>query len=224
LAVFGLPFFLSRQDSIAIQSIKTLLFGINLNNFNFAAHYIDRLAEIEEISEKNVLRVNEDTFALIYKQFWKKLYYLCYQKLGDKDLAQDLVHDLFRSIWERREALVISDSIEKYLVRSIKFKISGYFREKIQQERNLEESQLYVRESEAVTEKQVAFSFLSQELTHLVDKLPERCRLIYKLSRESGLNNREIASSLLVSEKTVENQITKALSYIRQRLSQYNNE
>lgn len=71
---------------------------------------------------------------MIYRQFWKKLYYLAHQKLADSDLAQDMVHDVFRSIWERRDELVISDSIEKYLVRSIKYKISGYFRERIQQE------------------------------------------------------------------------------------------
>ena len=53
-----------------------------------------------------------------------------------------MVHDFFKSIWERRNELVISDSIEKYLVRSIKYKISGYFRESIQQKRNLEESLL----------------------------------------------------------------------------------
>jgi len=183
-----------------------------------------KLSEAEKIDQKQLLRVNGDTFELIYKQFWKKLYYLCYQKIGDSEIAQDLVHDLFRSVWERRRELIITDSIEKYLVRSIKYKISGYFREKIQQERNLGESQLYVRESESVTEKQVAYSFLSQELKVLVERLPERCRLIYKLSREDGLNNREIAASLLVSEKTVESQITKAMSYIRQRLGQYKNE
>lgn len=182
------------------------------------------MSETEEIDQKHVLRVNEDTFELIYKQFWKKLYYLCYQKIGDSEIAQDLVHDLFRSVWERRTELIITDSIEKYLVRSIKYKISGYFREKVQQERNLEASQLYVIESEAVTEKQVAYNFLSKDLKLLVDRLPDRCRLIYKLSREEGLNNQEIAASLLVSEKTVENQITKAMSYIRQRLGQYKNE
>lgn len=182
------------------------------------------MPESIEINGNELLQIDEETFALIYAKFWKKLYYLCYQKLNDKDLAQDMVHDLFESIWERRNTLVISDSIEKYLVKSVKYKISGYFRERIQQERNLEESLLYAKEAEAVTEKQVAFSFLSRELNTLVDELPERCRLIYRLSRERGLNNRQIASSLLVSEKTVENQITKALSYIRHRLRQYKNE
>lgn len=182
---------------------------------------------MQGLAEKNgqeILHIDEASFVLIYDRFWKRLYYLCYQKLNDKDLAQDMVHDLFESIWERRDALVISDSIEKYLVRSIKYKISGYFREKVQQERNLEASMRYTKEAEVVTEKQVAFSFLSRDLNMLVDELPERCRLIYKLSRERGLNNRQIASSLLVSEKTVENQITKALSYIRHKLRQYKNE
>lgn len=160
---------------------------------------------------------------MVYKAYWKKLYYLCYQKLEDKDLAMDMVHDLFKSLWERRNELVITDSIEKYLVRSVKFQISTYFRVKVQQERNLGESMRYQHDTDIVTEKQVAFSFLRKELNDLVEQLPERCRLIYKLSRESGLNNRQIAASLLLSEKTVENQMTKALSFIRHHLAAYKN-
>ncbi|MBB1643911.1 hypothetical protein A9970_08055 [Sphingobacterium sp. UME9] len=182
------------------------------------------LSRPKDIDKSSSLCIDKDSFEMIYIQFWKKLYYLAHQKLADSDLAQDMVHDVFRSIWERREELVISDSIEKYLVRSIKYKISGYFRERIQQERNMEASLLYVNESESVTEKQVAYNLLSTEVNMLVEKLPERCREVYKLSRESGLNNREIASTLLVSEKTVENQITKALSFLRLGLNKYRNE
>lgn len=166
-------------------------------------------------------QINEETFAVIYKTHWKKLYYTCYQKLQDKDLAQDLVHDLFQSIWERRNELVIEDSIEKYLVRSIKFKISTYYRVKKQREINLNESMRYHPEADLITEKHVSFNMLSQKVNMLVDRLPERCKAIYRLSREGGLNNRQIASSLLVSEKTVENQITKALNFIRHRLADY---
>ncbi|NQX41357.1 RNA polymerase sigma-70 factor, ECF subfamily [Pedobacter steynii] len=175
-------------------------------------------------TEKASFEITEETFALVYKTHWKKLYYLCYHKLQDQDLSKDMVHDLFRSIWERRETLIISDSIEKYLVRSVKFKISTYFREKIQQERNLEESMRYCKDTDLVTEKHVAFNFLTKEIASLVDKLPERCKLVYRLSRENGMNNRQIASSLLLSEKTVENQLTKALSFIRQHLADYKNE
>jgi len=182
------------------------------------------LLETDHLEEEDILQINEQTFVLIYNSFWKKLYYLSFQKVNDRNVAEDMVHDLFKSLWERREELIISDSIEKYLVKSIKYKISAYFREKIQQERNLEAAMLYKVDAEVVTEKQVGFSFLSKELYTLVDRLPERCKLIYKLSRESGLNNRQIASSLLVSEKTVENQITKALSFIRYRLRQYKDE
>lgn len=174
-------------------------------------------------TEPYSLQINEDTLAIIYKAHWKKLYYICYNKLEDKDMAMDMVHDLFKSLWERRNDLIINDSIEKYLLRAVKFQISTYFRVKVQQERNLGESMRYQNDTDTVTEKQVAFSFLKKELNDLVEQLPERCRLIYRLSRESGLNNRQIASSLLLSEKTVENQITKALSFIRHHLAAYKN-
>ena len=82
----------------------------------------------------------------------------------------------------------------------------------------------YCKDTDLVTEKHVAFNFLTKEIASLVEKLPERCKLVYRLSRENGMNNRQIASSLLLSEKTVENQLTKALSFIRQHLAAYKNE
>ena len=68
------------------------------------------------------------------------------------------------------------------------------------------------------TDSFINFRELQQQIGETVAALPERCRLVYQLSREEGLNNRAIAQRLGISEKTVENQLTKALARLRTRL------
>jgi RNA polymerase sigma-70 factor (ECF subfamily) len=67
-------------------------------------------------------------------------------------------------------------------------------------------------------DRSLLFHELELQIQELVQRLPEKCRLIYHLSREEGLNNKEIAYHLEIAEKTVENQLTKALSRIRDGL------
>jgi len=62
---------------------------------------------------------------------------------------------------------------------------------------------------------------LFEKINNLVESLPHKCREVYKLSREKGLNNRQIASRMLISEKTVENQITKAMHFLQNGLKPY---
>jgi len=68
-------------------------------------------------------------------------------------------------------------------------------------------------------------TYILSELENLfnesLNKLPERCREVFELSRLQGLRNREIAEKLNLSEKTVENQMTKALHVLREELKDY---
>jgi RNA polymerase sigma-70 factor (family 1) len=161
----------------------------------------------------------EQLFESQYKRYWRKLYYTCYSRLQDEELARDMVQDLFRSLWERRLDLDMGEEFEGYLMRAVKFRLSSYYRQKVLHEKKLEEFCYGQEYTDCETEKTVAFNGLVERVNSLVSQLPERCCLIYRLSREQGLNNREIARELQLAEKTVENQLTKALSYLKRHLS-----
>ena len=62
-------------------------------------------------------------FEAVYNLYWKKLYSICYKSIEDPDIAKDLVQDIFISLWERQEELIINDSLERYLVKAAKFKV-----------------------------------------------------------------------------------------------------
>jgi RNA polymerase sigma-70 factor (ECF subfamily) len=68
---------------------------------------------------------------------------------------------------------------------------------------------------------EIEYQELRQHLDQAVERLPQGCRQIFVMSRFDGLRYKEIASILGISEKTVENQLVKALSVIRQSVTQY---
>lgn len=133
--------------------------------------------------------------------------------------AKDIVQDVFVKFWNDREKLDIRTSIRSYLFVSVRNRCMDVLRKK---NRSLQLNE--ISEGQDVADESFETYILS-ELESLfnqsLDKLPERCREVFELSRLHGLKNREIAEKLSLSEKTVENQMTKALRVLREELKDY---
>ncbi len=133
--------------------------------------------------------------------------------------AKDLVQDVFLKFWNNRNKITIHNSVRAYLFTSIKNKCLDYLK-KAKKSLNLNEDIALVDQADASFE-----TFVLSELEALfaasLEKLPERCREVFELSRFEGLKNREIAEKLNLSEKTIENQMTKALRILKTELRDY---
>jgi RNA polymerase sigma-70 factor (ECF subfamily) len=133
--------------------------------------------------------------------------------------AKDLVQSVFLKFWNDHERLAIQSSVRLYLFASVRNKCYDLFRKKNRT----------VKIEEITVEHDIADeSFETYVLSELealfnksLDKLPVRCREIFELSRFHGLKNREIAVKLNLSEKTVENQMTKAIRILKEELKDY---
>lgn len=178
--------------------------------------------EVSDFLGKPRCKITETLLEQIYKQSWRKLYYICYSRLQNTEQSMDIVQNVFRSVWEKRNDLQIDDNFEIYLVQAVKWQLSNYYRDKAIEEKSLQEFTIHQQTTSDETEAQFEYKVLCQQIKTLVDQLPDRCREVYKLSREEGLKNPQIAQKLLITEKTVENQLTKALSYLRINLSKKN--
>lgn len=142
--------------------------------------------------------------------------------MGDSFQAEEVVQELFTSLWQRKDTLLLfEDTVENYLVRAVRFRIARIYSDEIRRTKKIDEFKQRQVTSNNLTEKQVLYNFLQEDVDKLVSLLPDRCKDVYQLSRTKGLNNREIAGNLLISEKTVENQLTKALNFIRNGLKKY---
>lgn len=154
--------------------------------------------------------------------YWEKVYAICYNNIREVEPAKEMVQDIFKSLWERREHLEL-ENVNNYLVRSAKLKTFEYIRNKVSQQKHICQKAQECSYSSNCTEEKVLFNNLKEKVNLLVDTLPCQCRKVFKMSREQGLSNKEIASALLITERAVEYHITKALSVLRLNLSSYSN-
>lgn len=158
-------------------------------------------------------------FEAVYNQFWRKVFNISFHHTADRHVSEELVQEIFKSLWERRETLKIEGSIENYLSRAARLKVAEHFRNQAIRARNLQDAIQDHPLAENTTQQMLDLHFLDERITALVDQLPSHCRQVYVMSRREGLSNTQIASSMSISEKTVENQIGRALSYLRKRLA-----
>lgn len=177
-----------------------------------------------EASEQNLLNAlrHDDERALrqIFDQHYPKLLGDVYRLVPDEDTCKDLAQEVFVDLWRKRTELDIHTSLRAYLRRAAVNKTLNYL--KIQKRTLLDEpahlEQLADDSAQEIRQKQ-GQETLEQALHAAIDALPEKCRLVFSLSRFEQRSHREIAEQLDISVKTIENQITKAMKLLREALA-----
>jgi RNA polymerase sigma-70 factor (family 1) len=167
------------------------------------------------------IRIDEITFKELYQLHWERVFAVCYNNLQDVEVAKGMVQEIFKSLWERRQELEITVSVERYLLRAAKLKVFEHLRNTKVRREHIQHIRMLECGSAHCTENDVMYNSLKEKVSGLVDTLPNQCRKVFKLSREQGLSNREISQSLLISERAVEYHITRALSTLKANLTEY---
>ena len=173
----------------------------------------------EKLSQS--FKISESSFKEIYNAYWDKVYSVCYANLRDVEVSKGMVQEIFKSLWERKDELEITQSVEHYLLRSAKLKVFEYIRNKKTRQIHLAEIGNSQPRHLNVTENDVSFNGLLDKLGSLIEILPTQCRRVFKMSREQGLSNKEIATSLMISERAVEYHISRALTSLKSGLTEY---
>ena len=162
-------------------------------------------------------------FGEIYNRYWYKLFCVAYHETGSREDAEELVHDLFESLWNKRQQAVIRH-LSSYLVISIKHLTTNYIKSRITQRRYQEYLILHeLRQSES-TDETVNFSDLSKAIEEVMKKLPEKTCEVFTLSRFENQPVKDIARRLNLSEKAVEYHITKSLKVLQEQLKVYHSD
>lgn len=164
-------------------------------------------------------RGNEEDLEQIFNRYYRYLVVTAYQLLHDDNQAQDQVQDLFFGLWTKREQLKVDGSLKAYLRKAVVNRCIDELRRKKRKGTTSDEALPYQASHHANADSQMEAGELQQLINKAVDSLPDRCRAIFALSRFQQMSNREIATKLDISVKTVENQMTKALRHLRQALS-----
>lgn len=164
---------------------------------------------------------NEAAFNLLYQRYWKRMLFKAATKLRDSSHAEEVVQDAFADIWTSRHRIVIKHSFHTYIAAVVRYKVMARLAQNHRRsanERSEDISSLHI--ADYTTEDWLSFQDLRSEIEQAVRTLPEKCQIVFRMSREQGKSDKEIAADLDVSQKTVEAHITRALKALRSSLGQ----
>jgi len=157
-------------------------------------------------------------FTEIYSRYWRKMLLVAWNHSNDNTTSKDIVHEVFISLWERRNSVEILN-LAAFLATSVKFSIYKYYQ---RESRRTELSRQNYEFNELTNdEEKLDALFLREYINGIVEEMPERCQLVFRYSREIGMKNNEIALKINVTEKAVEANLTRALKIIRAELKNY---
>jgi RNA polymerase sigma-70 factor (ECF subfamily) len=180
----------------------------------------DAVAYLDEKLLFQLRQSNEQAFESIFKRYHVELFRFALKYVRLPSLAEDIVQDVLLYLWERRQELTITASLKAYLMAAVKHRALDYLKSQYAQqvyEGDLPEN--LPTPTQADTPLQV--QQLTEAIGRAIEELPEKCRVIYTLSRNAELTYPEIADQLGLSVKTVEAQMGIALRKLRTRLQGY---
>jgi RNA polymerase sigma-70 factor (family 1) len=169
-----------------------------------------------------LLKDSDDAaFTEIYRRYWDRLYVVAMHRLADMDEARELVQDIFFHLWKRRHSLELQYSLNTYLSVAVKYEVLGRLAARERSQRYRKYISRIWQEATPDTENQVQFNELREQLAVLVNALPEKCRIVFQLSRDQGYSQKKIAAELGIAEKTVEAHLSAALRKLRAGLHHF---
>ena len=168
-----------------------------------------------------LLQIKEDdslAFDLLFERYWEKLYRAANARLNDDAVAQDIVQEIFISLWNNAENATILN-LEAYLFRAAKYKIANHIRNLKFTKEHLDILDGIATPGKSVND--IEYVEFEKGIMQHVERLSPKCREVFTLSRFEHLSNSEIAARLGLSKLTVEKHISNALKELRSHLSSW---
>lgn len=182
------------------------------------------MPNLNNLTEPNLLSSlkegRADAFEEIFNRYWRKLYFSCYKRIKDKEVSEEIVQDVFTALWLKRKTLDIRGSLPAYLYTAIRYGVINHLKKEIVRGVYKEKMLIVSNHLDTSLEENILVNDLNRNLEREITYLPEKCRSVFELSRKQHRSNREIAEFLHISEKTVENHLSKAIRRLRVGLAE----
>lgn len=172
------------------------------------------------MEESEEINLNDD-IEKIFREHHKMLCKVAYALVKDKSVAEDIVQDVFLTLWRKRNQLLIDSNLKGYLYRAVSNSCLNYLQS--YHKRNFKATESFDDKAlgASFSHDTIDFDHLNAAVERAIDNLPPRCKVIFILCRVEGLKQQQIAETLKVSVKTVENQMGIALSKLRDELKAF---
>lgn len=157
----------------------------------------------------------KEAFHIIYKTYYKRVYSFCFKLFPSNTECEEIVQNVFIAIWEQREKIDENRVFSTFIFGIAKYTVYQAFRNHVIRSATFEYYINSEQELSTVTEDEIQFSELKEKMDQLIEQLPLKRRIIFRLSRFYGLTYQQIANKLQLSENTVDTQIRKSLQFLR---------
>lgn len=183
------------------------------------------MAQLDQLSDYELLSLlkkdDQQALAEIFGRYWAKLLAIALNRLSNLEEAEECVQDVLLKLWKLRKNLELRYTLYTYLAAATRYRVldllDSQYRKTMQTE-PLEDHAGYIMGT-VTADAELLEKELIARIEEAVGQLPEKCQVVYRLSREDGLSNKHIAAELNISEKTVEAHLTKAIKNLRDGLS-----
>ena len=163
---------------------------------------------------------DQTAFSELFRRYWKKLHTMAYARVRSKEITEEIVQDLFTSLWDKRSTHCIQN-LPSYLYQAVKFKSLSYIQSKILEERYWAYYRRFVPRKEDATDLMVGYDDLMEAIENGMKELPEKSKKVFRLHRMEGWSTAEIASLLNLSEKAIQYHLTRSVKKLRLHLKNY---
>ena len=159
-------------------------------------------------------------FEALFMKHHRELIAVSYNIVRDRDAAKDVVQEVFVKLWKNKDSLQFGEQIKHYLFKATAHTSLNHLRSRRKFYRLEDFEQVKDLAAQSGTET-TSFKELELRSRQAIDRLPPQCKTIFVLSRQEGLKYQEIADTLGLSIKTVENQMGIALEKLRADLKPF---
>jgi len=160
-------------------------------------------------------------FELIFSRYHKRIYNFCLHLYQSPEEARETVQKVFVALWEQRTQVDENKSIASYLYAIARYMVYNEFKQQVYKRAAYDYLIANSSDFSNTTKDEVLYNELLSFLESVIERLPDRQREIFKLSRFKGLTYGQIANQLNITENTVDTQIRRALKFIRIKYNSY---
>lgn len=157
-------------------------------------------------------------FAEIYNRYKFILHHHAWNKIRNKEEAQDTIQEVFSMIWSKRETINIGSNLSGYLYSCVRNHLLNMIVRKDVQNKYITSIRNFSEAGPVITDHRVRENMLKEVIDKEIADLPPRMREVFELSRKQHLSHKEIAEIMGTSEQTVKKQMTNALKVLRTKL------
>jgi len=175
----------------------------------------------DQLLIERIRKDEERAFDTIYDLYWKPLFRYAFVRVQAEDIAKDLVQEVFISLWNKKDTLVLTASLSAYLFSILRFKLIDHYDANGIRKKHV----LMAGQEKPVLDNGTDYKIHANEINNLlhlsIDRLPVKMKEVFKLSRIKGYSTQQISEHLHISEQTVKNQISSVLKKLRVNFADY---